>query len=810
MQMQPDMMMDNQDDQTIPPDIQDLMEEIKMAKAVKVEQLGKQVAKYRDEAVQGRKASGIEQIWDEDEEFYQGIDDNNRDTQSWLKSPSTTGGISRTPVKTTTKCTAFFNITAPFVDAATARMGDMLLPSGDKNYSIKATPVQDESQEQRPEAAPNVASAQTAISGTGTQSVGVAASQMPPASALLPAQAVSESGGGIPSPQLPQPAPKPVDPSLAIQAEADDRAECAEEQINDYLVECSYHSEVRKVIEDSAKLGTGCLKGPIPAKQVNKALGEQGLELVEKIIPTSKHVDVRDFFPDPLCGEDIHNGNYVLERDRLTARQLKQFKGTDGYLADQINKVLDEGPGGKNYSDGFRTGLKTDDSDKYEVWYFYGLVDIDQLSAMSVDVSGHTGSADSLPAVVTLVNDTAIRGFINPLDTGDFPYDLMPWQRIAGSPWGAGIARKGRTPQEMLNASARALMDNAGLSAKPQIVIRQGAIRPADGDWNLTPGKIWIATEQADVRSVADAILAITIPMVEKELQAIIQLAYKMMEDSTGITFLLQGQQGSAPDTVGGMELLNRNASSILRRMARVFDESITEPHIRRYYEWVLMYGPEKCKGDMRIEALGSSSLVEREIQAIQTAQLLNYALNPAFGLDPEKAMSEYLKAMRFIPAKLELDEAAKEAKKAQPPMIPAIEVAKINAQVREKELGARIEEDRWKTKVQAHSAMHKIEVDTDRDRVYNDSMANRDIANANARREELLLRKELAMLEYAQKRNISLDQIKADLAQTAMKLRVQRELSFVAKEPSIKSPQVAAPPTEPAGRAENGRAYEQ
>ncbi len=790
MQMMPDdMMMDEQDDQSIPPDIQDLIDEIKAAKSIKKEQLGKMVAKYRDEAVSGRKASGIETIWDEDEEYYQGIDENNRETHSWLKSPSTTGGLSRTPVKSTNKCTAFFNMTAPFVDAASARMGDMLLPSGDRNFSAKATPVQDKQ---------------------GTEPLLGGGQQAPQPQALLPAPTAPQPVGAF---AHPQPPPEPIDPMLAVKAQADKQAEAAEQQIDDYLVECSYHSEVRKVIEDACKLGTGCLKGPIPTKQTTKQLGDQGLELVQKIIPASKHVDIRDIFPDPQCGEDIHNGNYVFERDRLTARQLKQLKGTDGYESDQIDKVLEEGPGGRNFSDGFRTNLKTDDNDKFEVWYFYGLVDTEQLSAMSVDVLGH-GSKDALPAVVTLVNDVAIRGFINPLDTGDFPYDLMPWQRIAGSPWGAGVGRKGRTPQEMLNAGCRALMDNAGLSAKPQIIIRQNAIRPADGDWNLTPGKFWIATEQADVRSVGDAILAITIPMVEKELQSIIQLANKMMEDATGITFLLQGQQGSAPDTVGGMELLNRNASTTLRRMARTFDECVTEPHIRRYYEWILMYGPESCKGDLRIEALGSSALVEREIQAIQTAQILNYSLNPAFGLDPERAMTEYLKAMRFIPSKLEYDEATKAARKNQaPPPIPAIEVAKINAQVREKELGARIEEDRWKTKVQAHSAMHKIEVDTDRDTAYNDSMARRDESNAIARREELLIKKELAMLEYAAKRNISLDQIKADLAKESMKLRTQKELAFASREPSIKAPhvpQVASTDMEPVGRAAPGRAFEQ
>ena len=92
------------------------------------------------------------------------------------------------------------------------------------------------------------------------------------------------------------------------------------------------------------------------------------------------------------------------------------------------------------------------------------------------------------------------------------------------------------------------------------------------------------------------------------------QLATKMAEDSTGINFLLQGQQGSAPDTVGGMELLHRNASALLRRIARIYDENVTERHIKRYHEWLLLYGDDQDKCDLQTQAIGSSALVEREI----------------------------------------------------------------------------------------------------------------------------------------------------------------------------------------------------
>jgi hypothetical protein len=52
--------------------------------------------------------------------------------------------------------------------------------------------------------------------------------------------------------------------------------------------------------------------------------------------------------------------------------------------------------------------------------------------------------------MVTMVNNRVIKAALNPLDSGDFPYDVLPWQRKSGMPWGNGVARQGRTPQRIV------------------------------------------------------------------------------------------------------------------------------------------------------------------------------------------------------------------------------------------------------------------------------------------------------------------------------------------------------------------------
>jgi len=772
--------MDNTEEYTdeLPEEIRQMADLLRIEKAERVEALGKEAAKCRDEAVAGREATGIENTWREDREFYYGIDDANRETQNYVKPTGTTGGIAKGNDRQYRGSTAFFNIVRQFCDAGSARMGDILLPAGDWNFTIKKTPVPDEDVvEEEP--------------------------QMP----QLPGQA------------------KPKE------AKSTDKTEKAELRIRDWLTECSYHTEVRKAIEDAAIVGTGIIKGPVPTWQKAKRVttdddGNVTMEIVEETVPATFHVKPENLFPDPSCGDDIQKGQYLIERDAISAKKLRELKRAEGYIESQIEKVLDEGPNRQNYDGGFRTEKNTQDKDSYEIWYHYGLVDINDLDAMGVDVCKDESARDMVPAVITLVNDTAIKAFVDPLSSGEFPYDIFPWQRRDDMPWGIGIARQGRVPQEQFNAAGRGLMENAGLGSAPQIIIRDGAIYPADGDWVITRGKVWRATEEADTRSVSDAFMAVNIPMMQVELSNIMEQARKMMEEATGIFFIMQGQQGSAPDTVGGMELLNRNASAILRRLARTFDERVTERHIKRYYEYLLEYGEDDEKGDVRIEAIGSTALVERDMQEVEAMTFLNMSLNPAFGIDPEKAVHEVLKAKRFNPDKWLMDDEKKaELAQRQPPPLPQVEVAKIraeadaintdkklqadaqktqatlgaDAQKTQATLGARVQSDRARDEL----TLKKIQDDTDRDLLYNKSLGEREQAALQLRYEELMLKRELALLDYANKNEISLGKVKSDLAQTAMKLNLQKELSGGV------GGEVITPAIEPSGRAPDGESFQ-
>jgi len=109
-----------------------------MMRLVHIEGLTQSVCKKRSEAIAARQNSGIEQEWQDAEDAYQGVDDANR--PAYGKPINHTGGAIGLRKQSKTRSTAYINITRPYVDAAAARIADILLPNDDRNWSIRPTP----------------------------------------------------------------------------------------------------------------------------------------------------------------------------------------------------------------------------------------------------------------------------------------------------------------------------------------------------------------------------------------------------------------------------------------------------------------------------------------------------------------------------------------------------------------------------------------------------------------------------------------------------------------------------------------------
>jgi hypothetical protein len=288
-----------------------------------------------------------------------------------------------------------------------------------------------------------------------------------------------------------------------------------------------------------------------------------------------------------------------------------------------------------------------------------------------------------------------------------------------------------------------------------------------------------------------------------------------LAEEHSSIPLITQGQSGDdTPDTFGGQQLQDNNANQLLRDVGFGLNDRITTPLVDDLYEWLLLDPdvPNGEKGDFQVDTSGARALIEKALHDTFLPQLLTASLNPVFELNPAKVMQEMIRSKHMAPANFRFTDAeiAEQKKQAPPPPIP-VQVAQVRAQSAEK---IAVEDN----KLQAE----KVRADTDRDTEFVNSQARRDEAAAAAKQAQLELQERIANLnyqtklaEFALKRDISLEQAKTELAGTAMKLQVQKELSVAGMGADLHKfhnapEQTIKPPTEPAGRAEPGRAYEQ
>ncbi len=875
------MSLNKEDLADLPEDVRDMISPHLDPTIETLDAIGVAIARKRDEAVTARSSSGIETIWEECEEAYVGIDDANRGEFGggrWTKSMSLNGPVTTGTVKpANTKSSIFLRLTARYVDAGKAKLAEILLPPNDKAFSMSGSPSPDlirakddhshvlggpdgktplmrpakEGEVPDTSPAPGSHTMAPAPSPSGPQAAGTS----PPAPA---APAAAGVGTAVPAPAAGAPPPPMVPLKVSDLAKenielANKKAEAAETRIYDWMVSSKYNREMRKVVFDSARCGPGVIKGPVPKIKRGIAVsksksGGVDIQIREDTKPSVCWVDFWNLFPDPSCGENIHDGDYVFERDFLSQRGVRQLKKLKGYVESQIDKVIAEGPVATKPSNTSAAPTKLDGEStkkgRFEVWYYYGVLSREEMNCVHFAATGNKLTAADVPedkkqvyAIVTMINSTIVRATINPLDSGNFPYQVMNWQRRTGHWAGIGIAEQLRAPQRMLNAAVRALLNNAGKSAGSQIVVDQGCIRPANGSWDLSPDKIWYKTQDSPGQSVGDAFEIHEIPNVTDEMLKIIDLAMKQAEEATSIPLVTQGQTDTTtPETLGGMQLQDTNANQLLRDIGWSFDDSITEPLVNDFYEWLLLDPdvPDEEKGDFEINAHGSIALIERSIQDQVLVQLPALSLNPAYNLDPEKCIEMFLKSKHLKPSDVQYSEEQKEANSKQPPpKPPQVQVAEINASVaRDKIVSSQSADQQNKQhEAQLHEASLALEgKDAENDAARIQAEERRTHAEQVVRLHEIQMKHDTALMDYANKRGISLIAAKKDLAKTAMTLQAQRELNAAdnavdlhkhhnpAPEPGVRKTQPKhIIPTSPArplaqtpGRAANGKAFEQ
>ena len=491
----------------------------------------------------------------------------------------------------------FANITRPKVNAAEARISDILFPTDDRNWDIRPTPVPDMQDFEQSE---------TPIGMT-------------------------PEGNEVQERDL----------AAGIMEEATARSKKMRDEMDDQLIEANWASVCREIIHDSVLMGTGILKGVTVYDRTTKRWrteqDEQGnaaqvLEITMDKRPACERVDPWDFFPD-MAARKIEDAEFVLQRHIMSRKDLRDLAMQEGYLAGQINELLrseDEQYPTSHHLETMRSmsGITNQKASRFEVWEYHGELSKADLEACGCEVDTDN-ELDVTSGVVWFTEGRVIRATMNIMDTGEMPYSVFTWEKTDTSVFGYGVPRLMNNSQRAMNASWRMAMDNAGLSTAPQIVINESSVEPVDGDWSIRPRKVWRA--KGLTSNVQQAFGTFDINGHLQELLALFNVARDLADEEAGLPSVAQGEAGAQPvNTATGMSILMNSANTVLRRAIKSWDDGITLPFIQRLYDWNMQFNPnQEIKGDNQIHARGSSHLIVKEMQAQNAMSLINIAASP-------------------------------------------------------------------------------------------------------------------------------------------------------------------------------------
>ncbi len=497
----------------------------------------------------------------------------------------------------------FVNITRNKVNAAEARLIDILFPTDDRNWGIQPTPVPYLAKLSKDQDPVKHEDGQPFITDKGVQV-------------------------------------QKRDVAQGVLEEARERANAMQDEIDDQLTETNYNAVNRDMVHDACLYGTGILKGPVilgkTRQQWSEIVDDQGqaaqvIEIVDDLKPGAERVDPWDFFPD-MQARKVDDAEFIFQRHHMSKKALRDLAEKPGFLRAQIAEVLKQDVDNTNTATHLQemqamSGISSLDNNRFEVWEYHGPVNKEDLIACGCEVD-EDDVFEEFSGVVWFSEGRVFKAVINPADTGEMPYSVFNWESDDTTLFGVGIPYLMRSSQKVLNATWRMLMDNAGLTVGPQTVINSHIIRPADGNWRLTPHKVWELTDKNGNVNAAFGSFEINSHM--NELISLFQYARQIADEETALPQIAQGEQGTATDTASGMSMLMNSANTMLRRVVKNYDDDITRPFIKRMYDWNMQFNAkEDVKGDFSVDARGTSSLLVKEQQAMNLMNLMNIAASP-------------------------------------------------------------------------------------------------------------------------------------------------------------------------------------
>lgn len=411
-----------------------------------------------------------------------------------------------------------------------------------------------------------------------------------------------------------------------------------ESKMEDQLLEGGWSKALNQFIDDIVTFPFAVMKGPIKRRRRVMKYVEGTLQAVDVIRNEWERVDPFNLYWAPWAW-DVNDG-FIIERHRMTAEDLQSLIGVAGYSESAIRTVLSDFDSGnlqewlwtdseradvegKTYSDARGSG---DLIDAIQLW---DSVSGHDLLEWGLDESEVPDPDLYYNCELWLVGNTVIRAVLNYDPLGRKPYYLTSYEAMAGQVAGKGVADLCRDSQKMVNATARSLANNMGISSGPQVGVNISRLPSGEDITEMHPWKIW-QFQSSDYNDGSPPLQFFQPNSNANELMAVFEKFSQRADEDTMIPkYMTGGNTQGAGRTSSGLSMLISNAGKGIKQVINNIDQNIIVPAIERLYQDNIRYSEDPdLIGDVAISARGASSLVVKESEALRRNEFLQLVLN--------------------------------------------------------------------------------------------------------------------------------------------------------------------------------------
>ena len=428
------------------------------------------------------------------------------------------------------------------------------------------------------------------------------------------------------------------DPNVLEVSPAKEAARKMQKLIHDQIEESNGSSELRNAIFEASLFGTGIIKGPFNHNKTigrwkkDETTGDRNYDPISVRVPRIEFVSIWDFFPDPSA-TTIDECEYAFHRHKLNRSQLRALARLPYFSKECIRECLVLGPNyeERDYEHELKDDARTDEygSGQFEVLEYWGIMDAEYAREAGMEIPEDVDDLDEVQINAWICNGKLLRSVVNPFTPNRLPYNAFSYERNPYSFFGIGVAENMDDSQQIMNGHARMAIDNLALSGSLVFDVDESALVGGQS-MEIYPGKVF--RRQAGMPG--QAIHGVKFPNTSQENMMMFDKFRQLADEQTGIPSYSHGQTGvqSMTRTASGMSMLLGAASLNIKTVVKNLDDFLLKPLGQAYYQWNMQFfdGDLEIEGDLEIKAMGTNSLMQKEVRSQRLTMFLQTAQNPA------------------------------------------------------------------------------------------------------------------------------------------------------------------------------------